>query len=180
MAAQCFTKDLVDISANPNGLLECNVYCPQCGTLNQDDVISCQNCGTTLIEDAAQSLLKLSQQRAVLSWALALPIGWFLGWVVGTTVGYRNPALISHINPKIPWDLALAQKIGASDGGLRGGAVGILFALVVATWITTSALRSVTPALKPMQTVLVIFAWTLPWIFFLVTAYFLVGHWIGF
>ena len=152
------------------------MYCPQCGTLNQDDVIYCQNCGTTLIEDAAQSLLKRSQQRAVLSWALALPIGWLLGWVVSTIVGYRNPALISHTNPNL--SLEIAQKIGASDGGLRGGAIGILLALIMAAWITISALRPAIPV-KSSKIILIIFSWTLPWVLFLLAFYLLMGDYIG-
>lgn len=154
------------------------MYCPNCGTSNQDDAIFCLNCKTNLIEDPAQFPYKRSQQCAVLSWVLALPIGWFLGWAVGAAAGYSHPALINHRNPNLPWEIA--RKIGASDGGLRGGSIGILLALVAASWLTISALRSVTPAIKTKHTLFVILTFTLPWIFFLVIASFLVERWIGF
>ena len=114
-----------------------------------------------------------SQRRAVLAWSLALPFGWLLGWAMGAAAGYTNPALL-RVSPRMDW--AVAQKIGASDGGLWGGAIGVSLGLMAAAWMTVSALHPALPAQKPLLIALVVLSWMLPWVLCLLVAYFLVGR----
>ena len=122
-------------------------------------------------DQSRSSSLWRSQQKAILAWMLALPIGWLFGWGSGAAIGYSNPALLDPFTLKI--NSYTAHKIGASDGGLLGGAIGVMVGFGVAAWITMLSLRIAIPALRPMQVVIAILAWTLPMILFLAAAYFL-------
>lgn len=123
------------------------------------------------IEETRSGSLRRCQRRAVLAWMLALPCGWLLGWGAGAAIGYRNPALLDPFTLKL--QLHIAHKIGASDGGLLGGAIGVTIGFMLAAWITMSSLRTAIPGLKPRHLAVVVFSWTFPMILFLAAVYFL-------
>ena len=48
------------------------MYCPQCGTLNQDDAISCRNCGTFLNDMSALQEKPFSEKVRALSLVMSI------------------------------------------------------------------------------------------------------------
>ena len=100
------------------------------------------------------------QQMLALAWSLALPLGWLLGWAVGAAIGYIFPELFSGVIPPV------GRQIGASDSGWLGGIIGTIIGWGTATAITISALRSIIPALKSSQAMLIFLVWVLPLVVF--------------
>lgn len=48
------------------------MYCPQCGSLNQEAAITCHNCGTSLVENSTQEQEPISGKAGRSSFATAI------------------------------------------------------------------------------------------------------------
>jgi hypothetical protein len=114
------------------------------------------------------------QRRTALAWSLAFPIGWLLGWAIGATIGYNVPDLFT-INRDSFGLHQLSQQIAASDGGILGGAIGIMAGWILAIAITICALHSMIPALKSFHIILIFLGWVLPLVLFVLAFYLLIG-----